>query len=92
MKNEKDTFRALFEEISLDGEDAARMEQQILKAAELPRKNVRRTRPGMLAAAVLVLTLCLTAISAAPAVRKHFFPGVGVVEVTDEVRASKATL
>lgn len=88
MKNEKDTIRALFEDITLSDEEITRMEQQILHPAEKTRKYRRKLRLGPLAAAILVMVLSLTAISAAPAIRKYFFPGVGVVEVTGEEEAA----
>lgn len=82
MMNEKDTIRSLFDGCSPDEEQVHRMEREILATHRNGRKSVKKLRLMPAIAAVLMITVGITAIaSAVPAIKRNFFPGVGLVEV-----------
>lgn len=87
MKNEKHLQTVLTEVLSPNDRQIAVMEQNILHAVQPqntePAKSSLRFRVPTKAilAAVLVVVLSVTGISAVTSIRKFFFPGAGVVEM-----------
>ncbi|MBE6611469.1 MAG: hypothetical protein E7632_03150 [Ruminococcaceae bacterium] len=81
MKHDTNTIRKLFDAASPDAEQIARMEREILHHAQ--PKPSRRLRFMPIAAAALLMAIGITAVSAAPAIIRHFFPGVGIVAVQE---------
>lgn len=87
MKNEKHLQTVLTEAFSPDDDQITTMEKNILKAVQPRNKesvnSILRFRVPSKAilAAVMVVILSVTGISAVSSIRKFFFPGVGVVEM-----------
>ena len=87
MKNENDMIRGLFDDCLPDNEQIARMEQKIRCAHEEQKKMRSHGKMRLLPilAAALIMTVGISAIASAPAVKRYFFPGVGVVEIDGTV-------
>ena len=82
MKNEKEQFRNLFGALSPDAEQLERMEKCIVQENNTQKRH--RIRPAALIAAVVLIGAGITAVSAAPALSRYFFPDAGVVELDYE--------
>ncbi len=82
MKNEKEQIRNLFETLSPDKEQLAKMENVIISGNIVSKR--RRVRPAALIAAVVMIAAGVTAVSASPALRRYFFPDTGVVELAED--------
>ncbi|MBQ8577894.1 MAG: hypothetical protein IJ449_08065 [Clostridia bacterium] len=85
---ENETVRAFLETLSPDKEQLSRMETAVFspvsgaaRTSKTPKLRPKKLLP--LVAALLTLTVGVTAVTAAPAIRKYFFPGVGVVSVDE---------
>lgn len=74
-------MKHLFDTLSPDQNQLNKMKANIRERA-VPRRNVR-LHPIPIIAAILILTAGITAVSASPALRQWFFPGIGVVNVED---------
>ena len=87
MKNEHEMIRGLFDACLPDNEQITRMEQKICCAHEEQKKtgSLGKLRLLPILAAALVMTVGISAIASAPAIKRYFFPGVGVVEVDGAV-------
>lgn len=72
-------MKQLFDTLSPDQDQLNKMKANIRERA-VPRRNARLHLTPIIAA-ILILTASITAVSASPALRQWFFPGIGVVDV-----------
>ena len=79
--NTKD-MKQLFGTLSPDEKQLDRIKANISKRVA-PRRSAR-LRPITVIAAMLILIMGITAVSASPALKQWFFPGIGVIEVEDD--------
>jgi len=81
MKDENKEFKAYFENFTPDADTTERMYKTVTARGTIKKTGSRRMWKLLLAAALSMTLAVFTVFAASPAVRKYFFPGVGIVEV-----------
>jgi len=83
----RNDYKRLFDSLSPTDEQLIKMKAKIYESRQPTRRPGLRLRLVPVVCALTVLALGITAVSASPALKRYFFPGVGVVEADESTDA-----